>query len=270
MFAILLSILCIGVLWFLLGKWVLRGDDPSGKALLIGLSIMGIMVLGLQASNANAVQSQPKPVSLTQAQLQAQKQQAHAAAVAAAKAQATAAAAAKSKSQAASVSAVNSNPELHSTPTLTSNPDTDITTNTRTTMLNLSMAPVNINDCLTASHIGGGLKEGAALIQWAGVNKSCLAAKLAESEENALTAIMLKCSIPTYRDAVAYTVAPDGSVKKVKGNKQMHCIERDVQIADAMLDELREYVDSEIEKAELAARAQCDEKIERCEALAIK
>lgn len=121
---------------------------------------------------------------------------------------------------------------------LTSSPETNIsnTTKNRSLMVNMAMAPVNIVDCLTASHIGGYGRDGGALVQWAGINHACLAQKMAEAEDDTQTAAMLKCSIKTYRNAVAFVIGDDGAARRVKGNRHIHCIEREMALAMAVIE----------------------------------
>ncbi len=139
----------------------------------------------------------------------------------------------------------------------TNAPTTNITTKNRSLQVNLAMAPVNINDCMTASHTGGGTGAGSGgflNFQWAGINKSCFAQKMAEAEDDLHTQVMLKCSIPTYRDAVAFEISPTGTVSRVKGNKQVHCIQRELDVANTLLANFEEYV-NEVEELRMDLEA---------------
>ena len=100
--------------------------------------------------------------------------------------------------------------------------------------LNLSMAEINIEGCMTGSHVGGGGKTGGALIQWAGLNIPCFMNEMAESERHVETRARLKCASKPYRNAIAYDFP--------KKERQAQCITWTINVTKGEIDYLKELV----------------------------
>jgi hypothetical protein len=115
-----------------------------------------------------------------------------------------------------------------------------------TEYLNFSMAPVNIDKCHSAVHIGGGGDGGGGLVQWGRTDKECVANAIAEAEKHVETRAMARCAGKTYREAVAFVKQPDGSFEPLKGNKkqkQAHCIKYTIEVTQGQISYLAQLLE---------------------------
>ena len=141
--------------------------------------------------------------------------------------------------------------------------DSSVKNKNKSNYLNFGMAVVNIADCMSAKHIGGGGNGGGGLIQWASTDRTCVMNKMADAERHVNTRARLKCGAKEYREAMTFDFveAPkldkyghkiynkDGSLKMTKPNamqKQLKCVTMTEEITRGEIDYLRELVEKDV------------------------
>lgn len=216
-----------------------------------------ILALLLMAATANATNNPPPPPKAKPVAVVAAGSKANAAAVSASEATGGAATASVGDVVVNVPAAAEGSGDTLSAPTDVSvaGDETSFTTKNKAQYINLMMAPVNIEGCLTANHIGGGNGSGGGLVQWAGMNQKCFQNALADAERHVVTRAKMKCAIAEYRDGMAFTVREiEGQVvaEQFKGNKaekQAFCIEETIAVIRGQIDYLSQLVNGPSDEA---------------------